>query len=897
MRDGLYPFPLLIACLSCLLGGGCSGTSKANNLEKAISLLHAARSHYNDYRAEHGRDEAVDEVLDLFGTDSFVEEAGSDDDAIWFEIRDGGTAYLYTKEQEDMLAAGDGATIFEASSPNLVGLGGLEQVLEQNDIDTSFVPSSEVTLDAIAGIQSDEKVLYFFGHGGHVSLQHYDQDGEFISPGSGPCMQLGQQIHTPDDLPSRWHGAWNRKLIVAKLDTANDDPVHLCIKPQFIREHVRLVNDPLVFVSTCYSGINPSLWEAFEDAGARALLGWSDQVCRYSVRDTHTRFFGYMLEDCMSVDQARNMKPDSTYAYCGPDTGLVCHCEEPVVLRAFGDVAMRFCTATTCDPECTEGDTGCTDDLRQRWYCGEAADGDACLDKVYVPCSVDDECRDAVCIETCQSVCSAGDVQCYSSTAYQECVVVGDCLQWGEPVSCPAGQTCYEGACTTECESDPGCSMEGATRCYSDTQFQECREVAPGCFKWDSPVDCPAGEVCVGPDAANACASSCTPDCDGKECGPDGCGGTCPPGCGADQTCDEASGQCGCIYESCAGACCAQGQVCLDDRCCLPQPERIAETNDADLAMDVDSSGRPHVVFRDDPSNLTYAYHDGSAWQVEATGFSGGYYVSIAVGASDRPHIAWQSGCDILHAVRDGSWIQQVVADNACGIASEPDIEIDASGVLHICYAGGGAVRLQHASNPGTWQIETVDAGGVNGLGCSIALDASNRPLISYNHLDDDDVKFARFDGASWNLEVLDADGPSANCTSMRLDVAGNPHVTYEGTGYTLRHARWTPSGWEIHMVPTQANGTHYASLDLDGAGDPLESFYESGTNELKYAAWNGAGWDVRTVDVDLGGSSYGEYHETMLRLDGAGEPWFVYNRYLGSSVWSIESARLPVCE
>jgi len=36
----------------------------------------------------------------------------------------------------------------------------------------------------------------------------------------------------------------------------------------------------------------------------------------------------------------------------------------------------------------------------------------------------------------------------------------------------------------------------------------------------------------------------CTPSCGGKECGPDGCGGTCAPGCGAGEACDELTGKC-----------------------------------------------------------------------------------------------------------------------------------------------------------------------------------------------------------------------------------------------------------------------------------------------------------------------------------------------------------------
>lgn len=36
----------------------------------------------------------------------------------------------------------------------------------------------------------------------------------------------------------------------------------------------------------------------------------------------------------------------------------------------------------------------------------------------------------------------------------------------------------------------------------------------------------------------------CVPDCAGRQCGGDGCGGTCAPGCGDNEFCDDGSGQC-----------------------------------------------------------------------------------------------------------------------------------------------------------------------------------------------------------------------------------------------------------------------------------------------------------------------------------------------------------------
>jgi len=67
--------------------------------------------------------------------------------------------------------------------------------------------------------------------------------------------------------------------------------------------------------------------------------------------------------------------------------------------------------------------------------------------------------------------------------------------------------------------------------------------------------------------------NNCTPDCTGKVCGPDGCGGTCSPGCGAGETCNEATGQCesGCV-PACTGKCCG------DDGCEGTCPDNCEDT-------------------------------------------------------------------------------------------------------------------------------------------------------------------------------------------------------------------------------------------------------------------------------------------------------------------------------
>ena len=60
----------------------------------------------------------------------------------------------------------------------------------------------------------------------------------------------------------------------------------------------------------------------------------------------------------------------------------------------------------------------------------------------------------------------------------------------------------------------------------------------------------------------------CTPECNGKVCGPDGCGSTCPPGCSAGETCNETTGQCEACTPQCDGKCCGPdgcGETCVDN--------------------------------------------------------------------------------------------------------------------------------------------------------------------------------------------------------------------------------------------------------------------------------------------------------------------------------------------
>ncbi len=61
----------------------------------------------------------------------------------------------------------------------------------------------------------------------------------------------------------------------------------------------------------------------------------------------------------------------------------------------------------------------------------------------------------------------------------------------------------------------------------------------------------------------------CAPDCSGRECGSDGCGGECGGECPEGRSCSDA-GMCACEFAECGGVCCAENEVCAGETCCLP---------------------------------------------------------------------------------------------------------------------------------------------------------------------------------------------------------------------------------------------------------------------------------------------------------------------------------------
>ncbi|MBM4344477.1 MAG: hypothetical protein FJ100_14015 [Deltaproteobacteria bacterium] len=245
-----------------------------------------------------------------------------------------------------------------------------------------------------------------------------------------------------------------------------------------------------------------------------------------------------------------------------------------------GDDRVQCVGGKPAKDTCGSGEAACGWDGTAAFVCGKAgAEGPmggpakACPAKLCVP-----NCKGKVCGDDgCGGVCG-------SCAASQKCIA-GSCCQpdctnkncgsdgcGGSCGSCPNGQTCSQGAGVCmggdACQGAPygvGCCFgQTVKRCAKPMtlQTEDCSN-SEGVCGWDAKFNrygCgtqggkdPSGKapmLCAG-------APACVPQCAGKSCGPDGCGGTCENLCPQGAVCNAKTGTCvdGCNGLTMDGCC------------------------------------------------------------------------------------------------------------------------------------------------------------------------------------------------------------------------------------------------------------------------------------------------------------------------------------------------------
>lgn len=200
-----------------------------------------------------------------------------------------------------------------------------------------------------------------------------------------------------------------------------------------------------------------------------------------------------------------------------------------------------------------------------------------------------------------------------------------------------------------------------------------------------------------------------------------------------------------------------------------------------------------------------------------------------------------------------------------------------------------------------SWNIQTVEHWGDNGLANSIALDSFGRTHISYVEFDYLNgvyyLKYAFWDGNTWQAQYLYQIGDLIpTSTSLVLDSNDRPHIcfTWSGLGYTpvLGYTTWNGSSWDGFYIDYGSSG----SLALDDNDKPRISYsypYSVVVNnvriprsDLKYAYLNSSTWQTRTVEY---GGRVGE--QSSLALDNQMHPHIAYRDF------GVEDGQLKYAE
>ena len=196
-----------------------------------------------------------------------------------------------------------------------------------------------------------------------------------------------------------------------------------------------------------------------------------------------------------------------------------------------------------------------------------------------------------------------------------------------------------------------------------------------------------------------------------------------------------------------------------------------------------------------------------------------------------------------------------------------------------------------------------VHSTGYTGLFISMALDAAERPIISFFDFSTTDLQIlfcADRQCSAATVKTLDLNaGAVGRYGSLVLNAAGHPVVSYyDSTGQRLKLAICADPGCDavttVVLDDPAADVGQYTSLQLSPAGNPMVSYWDVTNRDLKLAVCADPMCAlVTTTVVDGSASLVGEY--SSMQLNAAGNPVIAY---LDGGAFSLKIATCndPAC-
>ncbi len=285
----------------------------------------------------------------------------------------------------------------------------------------------------------------------------------------------------------------------------------------------------------------------------------------------------------------------------------------------------------------------------------------------------------------------------------------------------------------------------------------------------------------------------------------------------------------------------------------------------------LDAAGNPVVSYYDDSlfNHVLKVVHcddpncaggNESIVTVDTAGRSVGWFTSVVLDAAGNPVVSyWDADNHVLKVVHcddpncAGGGESNVTVDSAGDVGWFTSVVLDAAGnpVVSSYDAGNGDLKVVHCDDPncagGNESIVTVDSAGDVGGDTSRVLDAAGNPIVSYRDLTNGDLKVVHCDdpncaGGNESLVTVDSDGFVGGFTSLVLDGAGNPVVSYydaDNGDLKVVHcddANCAGGNERIVTVDSAGNVGSYTSVVLDAAGNPVVSYWDSDNGDLKVA-------------------------------------------------------------
>jgi hypothetical protein len=294
--------------------------------------------------------------------------------------------------------------------------------------------------------------------------------------------------------------------------------------------------------SVCGDGENP--WNCPQDCETMVC---GNGVCEQVV--------GESAESC----------PQDCDKFCGN-----CKCDfEKGEIGLKCPVDCGFCGDSYCS-ECPA--MGEWDAIQEEWLCIDCCDpAVVCKPEGEAPLSCGSDGCGGVCglcedgLSCTTDTCSQG--QCQHELA-DGCLIAGICYSTGTPALDNPCQACNPDTATAEWSD-----VQDGTVCGKNMLCQD--GICECAFLACDEACCSDGAVCYDDEC-------CKPQCQGKECGSDGCGGSCGE-CAANEMCNDIF-KCVCEPDSilCNGVCCGAGEICHAEAgaCCLPQCDGLECGND-----------------------------------------------------------------------------------------------------------------------------------------------------------------------------------------------------------------------------------------------------------------------------------------------------------------------------